>query len=78
MQFIKPGDLVTRDLGKRTQGMMTLVGRRVSGTIKAGSVGNDQPLSVSTDVGVDPQLKLKVNEVEQNPFSGERRLGSFS
>src|SRR5271154_396929 len=32
-QFIKPGDLVTTDLGKRTQGMMTLVGRRVSGTI---------------------------------------------
>jgi hypothetical protein len=71
-QFIKPGDLVTTDLGKRTQGMMTQVGKRVSGTIKAGSVGNDQPLVVSTDVWVDPQLRLKINEVEQNPFSGER------
>jgi len=71
-QFIKPGDLVTLDLGKRTQGMMTLVGKRVSGTIKTGSIGNDQPLVESTEVWFDPELKVKVNEVEQNPFSGER------
>lgn len=71
-QSVKPGDLVTTDLGKRTQGMMTLVGKRVSGTIAAGSVGNELPLIVRTDVWFDPQLKLKVNEVEQNPFSGER------
>jgi len=71
-QFIKPGDLVNLDLGKRTQGMMTLVGKRVSGTIKTGSIGNDQPLVESTEVWFDPELKVKVNEVEQNPFSGER------
>lgn len=71
-QSIKPGDLVTTDIGKRTQGMVTLVGKRISGTIKAGSVGNEQPLVVSEDVWINPQLKLMVNEVEQNPFSGER------
>jgi len=71
-QTVKPADLVTTDLGKRTEGMMTLIGKRVSGTIAAGSAGNDQPLIVKTDVWFDPQLKLKVNEIEQNPFSGER------
>jgi hypothetical protein len=70
--FIKPGNSVTTDLGKRTQGMMTLVGKRFTGTIAAGRLGNDQPLSLTTDVWIDPQLKLKVDEVEQNPLSGER------
>lgn len=73
-QFIKRGDIAVTDLGKRTQGMITLVGKRVTGTIAAGRIGNDQPLSVTTDVWVDPQLKLVVEEVEQNPFSGERRF----
>jgi hypothetical protein len=71
-QLVKPGDLVTKDLGKRTQGLITLVGKRVTGTIAAGSVGNDQPLSVITEVWVYPELKLEVNEIEHNPFSGER------
>jgi hypothetical protein len=71
-QSVKPGDLVTKDLGTRTEGMMTLVGKRVTGTIAAGRVGNDQPLSVTTDVWTYPEFKLKVDEVEKNPFSGER------
>lgn len=71
-KLVKPGDLVTRDLGKRTQGMITLVGKRVIGTIATGKVGNDQPLSVITDVWLYPELKLKVNEIEHNPFTGER------
>jgi len=73
-QLIKPADLVTTDLGKRTRGMMTLTGKRVTGTIAAGAIGNDQPLSVITEVWVSPELKLIVEEVERNPFSGERTL----
>lgn len=69
---LKPADMVTTDLGTRTQGTMILVGKHVVGTIAAGKVGNDQPLYVTTDVWVYPQLKLLVKEVEQNPLSGER------
>jgi hypothetical protein len=73
-RIIKPENVTTTDLGKRTQGAMTLVGKRVTGTIPAGKVGNDQPLSVTGDVWVDPQLKLMVEEVEQDPLAGERTL----
>lgn len=71
-RLIKPENIVTTDLGKRAQGIITLVGKRVTGTIAAGKVGNDRPLSVVTDEWVYPELKLKVDEVEQNPISGER------
>ena len=71
-QLIRPENLVTTDLGKRTLDMMPLVGKRVTGTIPAGKIGNDQPLPVTTDVWFAPQLKLLVNEVEKNPLSGER------
>ncbi len=71
-QLTKPADLVTTDLGNRTQGLITLVGKRVRGTIAAGSIGNDEPLSITTDVWIYPELKLMVEEVEKNPFSGER------
>jgi hypothetical protein len=73
-RIIKPENVITTDLGKRTEGAMTLVGKRVTGTIPAGKVGNDQPLSVTGDVWVDPQLKLMVEEVEQDPLAGERTL----
>jgi hypothetical protein len=71
-QLIRPENLVTTDLGKRTLEMMPLVGKRVTGTIPAGKIGNNQPLPVTTDVWFAPQLKLLVNEVEKNPLSGER------
>jgi len=71
-QALKPEDITTTDLGKRTQEMMPLVGRRVTGTIPAGKVGNDQPILITTDVWFAPQLKLIVNQVEQNPLVGER------
>jgi hypothetical protein len=73
-RMIKPENLVTSDLGKRTEGAMTLVGKRVTGTIPAGKVGNDQPLTVTGDVWVDAQLKVMVEEVEQDPLAGERRV----
>lgn len=71
-QTAKASDLVTTDLGKQSRGVMALVGRRVTGTIPAGKMGNDEPLVFTTDVWVCPQLKLLVEETEHNPFSGER------
>jgi hypothetical protein len=69
---IKPQDPVTTDLGHRTLNQLELVGRRLTATIPAGKVGNDQPLPVTTDVWVSQQLHLLVNEIEKNPLTGER------
>ena len=67
-----PENPTTSDLGHRTQGMMELVGKRVTATIPAGKIGNEQPIVVTSDVWIYPQLKLLVKEVEQNPLVGER------
>jgi tetratricopeptide (TPR) repeat protein len=69
---IRPTDLTTTSLGTHMQGMMTLTGKRVTGTIAAGTLGNDQPLYVTADVWFDPQLRLVVEEVEKDPLSGDR------
>jgi hypothetical protein len=69
---IKPENLTTTDLGKKTEGMLSLVGKRVTGTIPAGAMGNDQPLLVTTEAWYAPSLKLIVHQIEQNPLSGER------
>jgi tetratricopeptide (TPR) repeat protein len=71
-QAAKPENPITTDLGKRTQDMLPLVGTRVTSTIPVGKIGNDQPILVTTDVWVAPQLKLVVNQIEQNPLVGER------
>jgi len=71
-QAAKVEDVTTTDLGKRTQNMMDLVGKRVTGTIPAGRIGNAQPLTVTSEVWVAPQLKLVVKQVEENPVTGER------
>lgn len=65
-------DSVVTDLGTRMQGLLSLKGKRSTGTIAAGAMGNDAPLYITTDVWVAPSLKLIVNQVEQNPLVGER------
>jgi tetratricopeptide (TPR) repeat protein len=69
---ISKDSIVTTDLGKRTQDMLDLVGKRVTGTIPAGKIGNAQPLNATTEAWVSPQLKLLVKQVEENPVTGER------
>jgi hypothetical protein len=71
-QAAKLEDITTTDLGKRTQNMMDLVGKRVTGTIPAGRIGNAQPLTITSEVWMAPQLKLIVKQVEENPVTGER------
>jgi hypothetical protein len=69
---IKPENLVTTDLGKQTVEFLDIVGKRVSGAIPAGKVGNDQPLPVIADVWYAPSLKLIVKQIDKNPLGGER------
>jgi hypothetical protein len=71
-KLVKPENVTTLDLGKRTEGTLSLVGRRVAGTIPVGAVGNNEPLPVTAEEWVAPDLKLVVKQVEQNPLVGER------
>ncbi|NYF80258.1 tetratricopeptide repeat protein [Granulicella arctica] len=68
----QPENLMTTDLGHQTRDKLHLVGKRVTGTIPTGKIGNEQPIEVTTDVWVSPELKLIVNEVEQDPRTGNR------
>lgn len=69
---IKQEDVTTTILGKQTDNSMELVGKRTTGTIPVGKIGNDQPLQVMTEEWVSQQENLVVKQVEQNPLSGER------
>lgn len=69
---IKQEDVTTNDLGKHTQDMRELVGKRITATIPAGKIGNDQPLQVVSEEWISQQDKLIVKQEEQNPLSGER------
>jgi hypothetical protein len=71
-KLVKPENFTAVNLGKRTQGMLALDGRRVTGTIPVGAVGNDEPLVVTEEEWFAPDLKLVVKQVEQNPLVGER------
>jgi tetratricopeptide (TPR) repeat protein len=69
---IQPDNLTTTDLGHQTRDKLRLVGKRVTGTIPVGKIGNEQPVVVTSDVWVSPALKLLVNEVNQDPRTGNR------
>lgn len=73
-RLIQPQDIVKTDLGTRSEGMLHLNGARTTGTIAAGTFGNDQPLTVTAEVWVDRDLKVIVSEHEQNPITGDRTL----
>ena len=69
---IQPTDLVTTDLGHRTQDMLPIVGKRIKGIIPIGKIDNDQPIEITTEFWVAPQLKLIVKQMDQDPRIGER------
>jgi hypothetical protein len=69
---VQPENSTTTDLGTRTQDTLTLSGRRVTGTIPVGRVGNSQPIQVTTETWVAPQFQLIVKQVDRNPVVGDR------
>jgi hypothetical protein len=71
-KLVKPENQTTIDLGKKTRGMLSLVGKRTTGTIPVGAIGNDNPISVITEAWFSPDLKLIVSHVDRNPLVGER------
>jgi hypothetical protein len=70
----KPQDMTTDNLEPRTQDGIALVGRRVTGTIPAGAIGNEEPFQVTTETWFSPQLRLMVSRIEHDPRIGERTV----
>ncbi|MGA7318524.1 MAG: hypothetical protein WBX22_31675 [Silvibacterium sp.] len=71
-QKLQPEDAMTTDLGHQTRDKLLLVGKRLTGTIPVGKIGNEEPIVITTETWVAPELKLVVSEIEQDPRSGNR------
>ncbi len=59
-------------LGSNTINGVVAEGERVTTTIPAGAIGNDQPLVTTHEIWKSTDLNLIVLEVDDNPQSGTR------
>jgi len=60
------------DLGTKTINGIETKGSRTTQTFPAGSFGNDQPLTVTHEVWVSPELRLAVLQIDDDPSTGVR------
>jgi hypothetical protein len=61
----------TETLGRQTMEGLVADGRRVTITIPAGQMGNDQPLQIVTETWYSPDLETVVLSKRSDPRSGE-------
>ncbi len=66
-----PTDAVKTDLGTQTIEGVPAQGTRITHTIPAGQVGNDQPLVITTETWMSPDLKVLVMSKTSDPRMGE-------
>jgi hypothetical protein len=59
------------DLGKQTMEGVLVQGTRVTRTIPAGSIGNEQPIVITTETWYAPDLKVLVMSKSVDPRIGE-------
>lgn len=73
---LKAADIATAttDLGTRKDGQLTLTGKRVTSTIAAGRLGNDQPIVSTTDAWASRDLHILVSEETRDPLNGDRSI----
>jgi hypothetical protein len=64
--------LVTEDLGSQTMEAVLVNGVRTTRTIPAGQIGNDRPISITTEVWTSPELKIIVYSKRSDPRMGEQ------
>ena len=62
----------TEDLGTQTMEGVQVTGVRTTRTIPAGEIGNDQPISIVTEVWTSPDLKAIVYSKRTDPRMGEQ------
>jgi hypothetical protein len=75
----KKGDPV-EDLGQQSIQGWLVTGQRITHVIPAGSDGNDQSITETSEIWTAPDLKLRVKEVHNDPRSGvtTKELENFS
>jgi hypothetical protein len=61
----------TEDLGHQTMEGVAVEGRRVTTTIPAGDMGNDQPIVVVSETWYSPELQTMVLSKRSDPRSGD-------
>ncbi len=61
----------TENLGEQTIGGIQATGTRMTTTIPAGQMGNDQPIEVTSERWYSPELKATVMTKHDDPWAGE-------
>jgi hypothetical protein len=64
-------NVLTEDLGRQTMEGVAVEGRRVTVTIPAGQMGNDQPIQTVTETWFSRELQTMVFSKRSDPRSGE-------
>lgn len=62
----------TEDLGSQTMEGVLVKGTRTTRTIPAGQIGNEQPITIVTEVWTSPELKTVVSSKRSDPRMGEQ------
>lgn len=63
----------SENLGDQTIGGVRANGTRMTTTIAAGSMGNEQPILVTSESWFSPDLKVKVMTKHNDPWAGEMK-----
>jgi hypothetical protein len=64
-------DAVKTDLGTQTVEGVTAQGTQLTRTIPAGTIGNEQPITITTETWYSPDLKVLVMSKTHDPRMGE-------
>ena len=67
-----PSEVSTEDLGSQTMEGLVVNGTRATRTIPAGQIGNEEPISIVTEVWTSPDLKTVVYSKRTDPRMGEQ------
>ena len=65
------GQAQTEDLGSKSMEGISVSGTRTTRTIPAGQIGNDQPISIVTEVWTSPELKTVISSKRSDPRIGD-------
>jgi hypothetical protein len=66
-------DRATENLGDQVIGGIHATGTRVTTTIPAGKMGNEQPIQVTSESWYSPDLKVTVMTKHNDPWAGEMK-----
>jgi len=76
IQIFKSAHMVSpaakrEDLGANVMEGVSVVGTRETSTIEAGAMGNDRPITITSERWFSPDLKMEVKSVRNDPRTGE-------